>query len=60
MSEGYRDAATVNTLRLMDSYKNFIDASRRTRRSSASHKKEADLLGPYVEAELKRAIADLR
>ena len=28
-NNGYRDAATVNSLRLLDSYKNFVDLSRR-------------------------------
>ena len=52
---GYRDAATVNSLRLLDSYKNFV-----TLKSDNAilklHKKEAELLGPYLETELKRAI----
>ncbi len=53
---GYRNAATVNTLRLMDSYKNFI-----TYKSPTTvvrlHKKEAELLRPYIESELQRAIS---
>jgi tetratricopeptide (TPR) repeat protein len=53
---GYRDAATVNSLRLLDSFKNFV-----TFKDDATiiklHKKEADLLLPYVRAELKRVIA---
>lgn len=53
---GFRDAATVNTLRLLDSYKNF-----RTFKDETTvlrlHDKEADLLLPYVRAELKRAMA---
>jgi tetratricopeptide (TPR) repeat protein len=52
----YRDAATVNTLRLIDSYKNFV-----TYRTATSvlklHKKEAELLRPYFESELQRALA---
>ena len=52
----YDDAATVNTLRLLDSYSNFV-----TYRTSTTilrlHKKEAELLRPYFEAELKRALA---
>jgi tetratricopeptide (TPR) repeat protein len=51
----YDDAATVNTLRLLDSYSNFV-----TYRTSTTilrlHKKEAELLRPYFEAELKRAL----
>ena len=53
---GYKNAETVNSLRLMDSYKNFS-----TYKTSATilklGKKEADLLRPYIEAELERAIA---
>ena len=53
---GYRDAATVNSLRLLDSYKNFA-----TFRDDTTilrlNKKEADLLYPYVEEQAKRAIA---
>ncbi len=53
---GHRDAATVNTLRLMDSYKNFL--TYKTDNTIVKlHKKEAELLHPYVESELKRAIA---
>jgi tetratricopeptide (TPR) repeat protein len=51
----YRNAATGNSLRLLDSYKNFV-----TLKSDNTilklHKKEAELLEPYLEAELKRAI----
>jgi len=51
----YRSAATVNSLRLLDSYKNFV-----TLKSDNTilklHKKEVELLRPYLEAELKRAI----
>jgi len=45
-----------NPLRLMDSYKNF----RYIKRGNIVlklHEKEADLLEPYVEAELQRAVA---
>jgi cellulose synthase operon protein C len=52
----YRDAATVNTLRLLDSYKNFV-----TYQTPATilklHTKEAELLRPYFESELERALA---
>ena len=52
----YRDAATVNTLRLLDSYKNFV--TYRTENTILKlHKKEAELLRLYMEPELKRAIA---
>ena len=53
---GYRNEETVNSLRLLDSYKNFV-----TFRDDTTilklHKKEADLLRPYFEAEMKRAMA---
>ena len=52
----YRDAATVNTLRLLDSYKNFV-----TYQTPATilklHTKEAELLRPYFESELERALS---
>ncbi len=53
---GYKNAETVNSLRLLDSYKNFkiYETSNTILRL---HKKEADLLRPYIESELKRAIA---
>ncbi len=54
---GYRDAETVNSLRLLDSYKNFV-----TFKDEGTilklQKKESELLYPYFEAELKRDIAD--
>ena len=52
----YRDAATVNTLTLMDSYKNFV-TFKTNNTIVRLHKSEAELLRPYVEDELKRAIA---
>jgi tetratricopeptide (TPR) repeat protein len=52
----YRDAATVNTLTLIDSYKNFV-TYRTGNTILRLHKKEAALLRPYFEAELKRALA---
>ncbi len=55
-NNGFKDAATVNSLRLMDSYKNF-----KTFETSNTilklQKKEADLLRPYFESEMKRIIA---
>lgn len=42
----YADAATTNTLRLMDSYKNFI-TYKTDRTILRLHKKEAELLHPY-------------
>jgi len=53
---GYRDAATVNSLRLLDSYKNFVTFQDRSMILKLS-KKEADLLAPYFEQEIKRSIA---
>jgi tetratricopeptide (TPR) repeat protein len=53
---GYRDALTVNSLTLLDSYKNFVTF--KTNNTTVKlHKKEAELLRPYIESELKRAIA---
>jgi cellulose synthase operon protein C len=53
---GYRNEATVNSLRLLDTYKNFI-----TYRDDTTilklNKKEAELLRPYVEDVVKRAMA---
>lgn len=53
---GYRDAATVNSLRLLDSYKNFVTFKDDTTIIKLN-KKEADLLLPYVRTEAERAIA---
>ncbi|MGB9068903.1 MAG: tetratricopeptide repeat protein, partial [Candidatus Acidiferrales bacterium] len=52
----YRDAATVNSLRLLDSYKNFVTFKDGTL-TLKLQKKEADLLHPYVEAVAKKAMA---
>jgi tetratricopeptide (TPR) repeat protein len=54
---GYRNEATVNSLRLLDSYKNFVTFKDHDTILKLQ-KKEADLLYPYVEAEMKRSIAD--
>jgi tetratricopeptide (TPR) repeat protein len=54
---GYRNEATVNSLRLLDSYKNFVTFKDQDTILKLQ-KKEADLLYPYVEAEMKRSIAD--
>jgi cellulose synthase operon protein C len=55
-NNGYRDAATVNSLRLLDSYKNF-----ETARDGATilklNKSEAALLLPYMQAELHTILA---
>ena len=53
---GYRDAATVNSLRLIDSYKNFVT----TRDESTIlklNKTESDLLLPYLQSELHAILA---
>jgi len=55
-NNNYRNPATVNTLRLIDSYKNY-DTIRTPSYVLKLNKKEAALLGPYVEAEMQRAIA---
>jgi cellulose synthase operon protein C len=53
---GYRDAATVNSLRLLDSYKNFA-----TFRDSTTilklNKTEAAILLPYMQTELHTILA---
>jgi tetratricopeptide (TPR) repeat protein len=54
---GYKNEETVNSLRLLDSYKNFVTYKDETTILKLQ-KKEADLLRPYFEAELKRDIAD--
>ena len=48
---GYRNAATVNSLRLLDSYKNFV-TTRDNTTVLRLHKSESDLLRPYIQAEL--------
>ena len=53
---GFRDFATSNSLRLLDSYKNFVDI-RTPVGVLKLNKKESDLLRPYVERELARATA---
>ncbi len=53
---GYQSTSTKNSLTLLDSYKNFV-----TYRTPTAilrlHKKEAELLRPYVESEMQRALA---
>jgi cellulose synthase operon protein C len=50
-NNGYRDAATVNSLRLLDSYKNF-DTIRDDGTILRLNKSEAALLRPYLQSEL--------
>jgi tetratricopeptide (TPR) repeat protein len=52
---GFQDAATRNSLKLMDSYKNF-ETFTTPRTILKLHKKEAALLHPYIEGEMLRAI----
>jgi tetratricopeptide (TPR) repeat protein len=52
---GYTSKATANSLTLMDSYKNFVTYTT-DRTILKLHKKEADLLRPYFESEMLRAI----
>src|ERR1700744_2309934 len=53
---GYRDAATVNSLRLLDSYKNF-EVFHDDTTILKLKKTEAALLQPYMQAELHTIIA---
>jgi tetratricopeptide (TPR) repeat protein len=53
---GYRDAATVNSLRLLDSYKNFVIIKQENLILKLP-KKEADLLAPYFEQQIQRSMA---
>jgi tetratricopeptide (TPR) repeat protein len=52
---GWRDNPTVNTLRLMDSYKNFVTL-KSAKGEVRLHKKEAELLQLYIPRELDRAV----
>ncbi len=52
----FRDAATVNTLRLMDTYKDF-ETFKTPTTVLRLHKKEAAALKPYFEAEMLRSMA---
>ena len=53
---GYKNAETVNSLRLIDSYKNFV-TYKTPRTVLKLNKKEADLLRPYFESEMERVLA---
>jgi tetratricopeptide (TPR) repeat protein len=55
-ANGYRNEVTVNSLRLLDSYKNFVTVKDGDT-ILKFNKKEAELLRPYFEAEMKRIIA---
>jgi cellulose synthase operon protein C len=56
-SANYKSYETVNSLRLLDKYKDFVTYKTPTT-ILRLEKKEAELLRPYVETELKRDIAD--
>ena len=53
---GYRNAATVNSLRLLDSYKNF-DTIRDSTTILKLNKSESALLLPYIQSELHIILA---
>jgi tetratricopeptide (TPR) repeat protein len=55
-NNGYRDAATVNSLRLLDSYKNF-ETIRDGTTILKLNKSEAELLRPYMQTELHTILA---
>ena len=55
-NNGYRDAATVNSLRLLESYKNF-ETFRDSTTILRLNKAEAALLLPYLQAELHTILA---
>lgn len=52
----YTSSEVVNSLRLLDSYKNFVTFETGNTILKL-HKKEAEILRPYFESEMKRAIA---
>jgi len=54
-NNGYRDAATVNSLRLLDSYKNF-ETFRDDTTIVKLNKSEAALFRPYIQTELHTII----
>jgi Flp pilus assembly protein TadD len=53
---GYKNSETVNSLRLLDSYKNY-QTFKADNTILRLHSKEAELLRPYFEPELKKIIA---
>jgi tetratricopeptide (TPR) repeat protein len=55
-NHGYRDAATVNSLRLLDSFKNYV-VFRDDTTILKLKKTEADLLRPYLQDELHAIIS---
>jgi tetratricopeptide (TPR) repeat protein len=55
-NNGYRNAATVNSLRLLDSYRDYVTV-RDGDTILKLKKTEAELMGPYLQAELRTIIA---
>jgi Flp pilus assembly protein TadD len=55
-NNGQTDAATSNSLKLLDSYKNFVTIKDQTT-ILRMYKSESDLLSPYFEEQLHKAIA---
>lgn len=55
-NNGYRDAATVNSLRLLDSYKKF-ETIRDDTTILRLHKTEAAIMQPYIQPELHTIVA---
>ena len=55
-TNGFQDTPTKNSLTLLDSFKNFVTFKTDTTILKLN-KKEADLLHPYIEDEMKRVIA---
>jgi cellulose synthase operon protein C len=55
-NNGYKDAATVNSLRLLDSYTRY-ETFRTDTTILRLRKEEAQVLRPYFEDEMKRAMA---
>lgn len=53
---GYKSPATVNTLKLLDTYKDY-ETFKTPTTVLRLHKKEAALLRPYFQSELDRALA---
>jgi tetratricopeptide (TPR) repeat protein len=56
-SANYKSYETVNSLRLLDKYKDFV-TYKTPNTVLRLHKKEAELLRPYFESEMERNIAD--
>ncbi len=56
-NNGYRDAATVNSLRLLDTYKDYVTYKTPTT-ILKFNKTEAELLHPYFQEVLDQSIAD--